>query len=205
MESLTQDEIQVLKESEEKLKSYLKLLQNSKRANDATKDKLFEVEKLLKQKTMILSNKAQADKMEENNNELDDLIAELERMKALDEAIKNMLKKLKRAQTEMTQLLNIVLEEGMESLEKRELDRLEVLKKEIRDALEVVEDEPSVPLAAKVKLTNIEKHNEETIRQVEKVSVQKSSEEIFIILQIITENGDIDDKLKVYLSHLIYE
>ena len=58
MESLTQDEIQVLKESEEKLKSYLKLLQNSKRANDATKDKLFEVEKLLKQKTMILSNKA---------------------------------------------------------------------------------------------------------------------------------------------------
>ena len=105
----------------------------------------------------------------------------------------------------MTQLLNIVLEEGMESLEKRELDRLEVLKKEIRDALEVVEDEPSVPLAAKVKLTNIEKHNEETIRQVEKVSVQKSSEEIFIILQIITENGDIDDKLKVYLSHLIYE
>merc|ERR1719450_133498 len=202
MESLTQDEIQKLGESEEKIKHYLKLLKNSKNIDDSLKEKLLEIEKLLNQKKNILSNKAQAEKLDKNKQQLNDLTDELEKMKAMDAYIKDMLKKLKRAQLEMAQLLDIVLEEGMESLEKRELDRLEVLKKEVRDALEAIEDDPSVPIAAKVKLTQIEKHNKETIKQVESISLQKSTGDIFMILQNIIDNEDTDDKLKDYLNNI---
>jgi len=120
----------------------------------------------------------------------------------MDEAIKKLLKKLKRDQTEMARLMNIVLEEGMESLEKREFYRLEVLKKEVGDTLEEIENNPSVSISVKVKLTQIEKRNKETVRQVESISVQNSSEEIFILLQLIMENQDSDRKLKDYINHI---
>ena len=196
IESLTQDEILALKDHEEKLQYYLKMLENSKKTNDATKEKLIEIKKFIKKKKNIFDNNAKAKKMEENNNELNALVEVLEKMK-MDEAIKKLLKKLKRDQTEMARLMNIVLEEGMESLEKREFYRLEVLKKEVGDTLEEIENNPSVSISVKVKLTQIEKRNKETVRQVESISVQNSSEEIFILLQLIMENQDSDRRLKV--------
>ena len=196
IESLTQDEILALKDQEEKLQYYLKMLENSKKTNDATKEKLIEIKKFIKKKKNIFDNNAKAKKMEENNNELNALVEVLEKMK-MDEAIKKLLKKLKRDQTEMARLMNIVLEEGMESLEKREFYRLEVLKKEVGDTLEEIENNPSVSISVKVKLTQIEKRNKETVRQVESISVQNSSEEIFILLQLIMENQDSDRRLKV--------
>lgn len=200
IESLTQDEILALKDHEEKLQYYLKMLENSKKTNDATKEKLIEIKKFIKKKKNIFDNNAQAKKMEENNNELNALVEALEKMK-MDEAIKKLLKKLKRDQTEMARLMNIVLEEGMESLEKREFYRLEVLKKEVGDTLEEIENNPSVSISVKVKLTQIEKRNKETVRQVESISVQNSSEEIFILLQLIMENQDSDRRLKVDITY----
>ena len=199
MDALTEDEVETLEENEKSLKYNLKLLKNSKSANGALKQKLLDLEKFLKQKNNILNQKAQADKMEDNNKQLNDVVTELEKMNDLDDMIKKLLKKLRKAQIEMAQLLNIVLEEGMESLEKRELEKLEALKKEIADATETLQDDARVTIAVKIKLTQIQKYNEESVKHVESMSIQKSSEEIYIILTFIADIDDLDAKFKVIL------
>lgn len=200
LDALTEDEVQTLEENEKLLKYHLKLLKNSKNTNGALKQKLLELEKFLKQKNNILKNKAQADGMEKNNKQLNDVVTELEKIKDLDDTIKKLLKKLRKAQIELAQLLNIVLEEGMESLEKRELEKLEALKKEIADATETLQDDARVTIAVKIKLTKIQKYNEDSVKLVETMSVQKSSEEIYITLQFISDIDDLDSKFKVKLN-----
>ena len=200
IDALTEEEVQTLEENEKLLKYYLKLLKNSKIANGVLKQKLLDLEKFLKQKNNILKNKAQADKMEDNNKQLNDVVTELEKMNDLDDMIKKLMKKMRKAQIEMAQLLNIVLEEGMEALEKRELKKLEALKKEIADATETLQDDSRVTIAVKIKLTQIQKYNEESVKLVESISIQKSSEEMYIILQFIADFDDLDSKLKVKLK-----